>query len=743
MKIVIDEYKLKEYHDYLIVEDDNSFVQARKQILDFKVAGKFNKEIAVLSYPYSVWFFDLENEGQIKIERVLPSRMLKEKFQTVQIDTDLEEKEIVNLDLLNLSIEPTEISIVNKFIGSFLLKQYALKEQLYYITEFAANPTRQFVSSKYLQKKWAKYLNRIQYDNPLIKSVLYKIKEGDPDFCKVINQLIYVSNSQFLLKEWLHDNSIYLQTILQGPIDYLEKFLTESKFQVSLNAQYETIIEKFYKKYYNADLDNFFKEDGHYKASLTAFLRLAKGITRDQMDLIIAKYGKYLDFELSEKIKSLLKPEIIPPPQVESLLMADQIFAWQSWAVKYFIPFKFYLDDSYNDNDAMLVDEYANNYADWLFNSYSAIIQSGLKSNYNIVNTINDNLNNCKVIWLIIDGFSSVYVDVLISILKSNGINNIREEYHFAAIPTITSIGIPTQLNGKTPQSDTYTLNRENALKHSFSSKRVIFKNSIGNFKEALESDFDLCCLHWKEIDEVMHKEDNDIEGQRIDEVKQLLNYRIEQIAENIKGSTDRKVKLMISTDHGVTKCLVKGQSINNSHLMDASKDNPKERCVELTGSLAKVNLDESEIYYLKAEQAFNRTDWAIARGYKYFGRFDYGYRHGGLTPEETIVPFLSCEVSLHEILPISVSFGGLVGLQLGFTEIIRFIIKNDNDALIDILKVSVIEDKNFSIDLSNRIQPLSSRSFDGKIKLSKATQVINDKTQINVSINYLVFGEE
>ena len=129
-----------------------------------------------------------------------------------------------------------------------------------------------------------------------------------------------------------------------------------------------------------------------------------------------------------------------------------------------------------------------------------------------------------SIIWLIIDGLPAVYTETLNSILKSHGINKILPNYNFAAIPTITEIGIPTQLSGKFPNSEGYTSNKTEALKLAFNSKKVIFRNSIKQFAEALESDFDLCCLHWHEIDEFMHKEDNDIDSRRIEEIKRLLN---------------------------------------------------------------------------------------------------------------------------------------------------------------------------------------------------------------------------
>jgi hypothetical protein len=743
MKIIIDEYNLETYSDAFLVTDDKTFVESRKLILNHKMDDNDlqYKIILVNSSPYSSWFYDVENE--IDLECILPSKILQDKFTNVKIDKELEETDIVFLNLINETIEPTETSIINKYIGSFLLNTVNLKEVLFEITNFAINPPKTFLDSKYLQIKWSKYLDTIVCENDFIRALVLEIKEGGKDFCKVINELVYVSNSDTLLREFMHDEMAYLQSRLKCSSRDLEMFFTDSKFATDAKEQYEIKIERFFKTVFQEDITAFFKEKSNYKGTFRAYLSQVKSITENEKEIIFSNYRNILDYELEEKIQSLIKPDLTPPPLVDNMSLPDKIDAWHNWAVGKFIPFKFYLDEFPNDNDVKLVEEYANVYSDWLFDSYSDIIQSGIKTNYNITNKIHDELSDSSVIWLIIDGFPSVYTETLNSILKSHGINKIQESYNFAAIPTITEIGMPTQLGGVFPQSEGYTNNKEEALKRAFKFKNVIFKNSIKHFGGALDSDFDLCCLHWHEIDEFMHKEDNHIDTRRIDEIKRLLNARIKQISKVIKASTDKKIKLIISTDHGSTKCLTKGLTIKNSSLLEACKDNPKERCVELTKTLSKAHLDENEIYYLKKEVSRNVKDWALARGYRYFGRFDYGYRHGGLTPEETIVPFLICEVAQNEILPIKVIVSGDVDLRLGYTDKIKFIIKNDNDAVVDVESIQILEDQNFNISSNQKLNPLSSRMYEGNIKLPKNIVINEYKAILNVVIDYYLFGKK
>lgn len=743
MRIVIDEYNLGIYTDVFFVNDDLSFIEARNKILNLKMDANNEKSIVVNVHPYSAWFHDVENENQIIVEYIRPSKKLREKYNNVDFDGDLEEKDIVELDLLNNTIEPTEVAIINKFIGSFLLAKTSLKNYLYEITNFASNPPKQFTSSIYLKKKWLKYLNKIEIDSATFESLILCIKDGDPSFCKLLNQLIYVSNSKYLLTEWIHDNKDELEAKIGKVTEYWQSFLLGSKCNFPIKDEYEAQIESYFKTLYKEDLANFFNEKSNYKGSLKAFVSIAKSISNDQKEFIFSHYIGLIDDELNDKINALIKPLLSPPPIIDDLTLSEQIQAWHNWAVESFIPFKFYLDEFPNENEVKLVEEYSITYSDWLNNTYGNIIQSGIKTNYNIAGLINNELNNSSVIWLIIDGFPSVFVKVLNEILRSNGINNINNDYHFAAVPSITQIGIPTQLSGLFPQSYNFTNVREDSLKLGFKSKKTIFKNKVKDFDEALNSEFDLCCLHWLEIDEFMHKEDYNIDGRRIDEVKRLLNNRISKIANFLKLNSNRKLKLIISTDHGSTKCLEKGQTIKNSSLTEASKDNPKERCLALIGPLSKVNIDENEVYYLKSDITLNVNDWVVAKGYRYFGKFDYGYRHGGLTPEETIVPFISCEILQHEILPIKIRFVGIEELKLGFTETIELLVTNENDGKVEIHNISILEDRNFKIAENNFIMQKSAERISSKIKLAKDILVKDGKAQLNISINYSVFGEK
>ena len=128
-----------------------------------------------------------------------------------------------------------------------------------------------------------------------------------------------------------------------------------------------------------------------------------------------------------------------------------------------------------------------------------------------------------------------------------------------------------------------------------------------------------------------------------------------------------------------------------------------------------------------------------------YFGKNDSGYRHGGLSPEETIVPIMFCEISNIEPEIIPIKYLGSKELEFGKTEkdfIIQ--IKNTNAANIELIEVSISEDKNCIFELPQKISSNDSLSLKSSIKLPQKLKqnARNGELNLKVDIRYLLLGE-
>lgn len=748
MRIILDEYKLQEQDtDCFIVDDKASYLQARKFILKHKLGKKPEEtKLLVQKHPFSKWFSDLEKEEDFEFQVLLPSNMLIQRYGPYGVDQDLTEADIIQLNLVKNGIEPRETPILNSYIGGFLYEDLLLKERLLYLTSFISGRAKFIKSSKYLTRKLHKYLENLESKERVAIAIINIIRNLEAEVCSLLSEVIYASNAPDVLKEVIHENTFELKDKLGVSANELTSFLEKSHCVFRADEKLDSKLHGYFVQLFRSDRKSFFKLKPSYGVALRAFLKVSKVLSSTEKEWILENYSSFLSPELEKDIQALVKPVLVQPPAIQDLTLSDQYLKWAEWAINSFIPYKFFLDKiNPTEEELQKVEAYSCQYSDWLFENYNELIHSTKHSNFHIVDRIHDWLYKAdtSVIWLIIDGFPAAYSNLLQSILKSHDIKKISNTYRIAALPTITEIGISTQINGKFESSSSYTTNRQTALENAFSTKKVVYSNEVKNFSRLLsENSFDVCCLHWKAIDEFMHKEDSQIDGERIDEVAYLLEKRIAEISHAMKANISKKVKLFISTDHGQTKCLSKGKSINSKALKDLMKDKPKERCVQLTSSIKKENIDPNEVYHLTAQKSEGKSDWLIAKGYRYFGNFDYGYRHGGLSPEETIVPYLSCEIADDTLIDLIIKYSGSEELELGFTKPLRLQIENKNNVHIQLNKISVDEDKNCLLPLV-AIEPISSTVIEGNIKLPKTLEINNDKAFIYVNISYNLFGDE
>jgi predicted transposase YbfD/YdcC len=747
MKIYLDKYHLKQYsNETFEVVDEKSYVKARREILSFFVNGKANfKSLHLYKHPFTEWFKDLSEW----IEIISPKGILREKHNNLHLPNNLSDDDIVEMNLIDIDIEPTEKEIIKHFLGQSLPANLSKIENIYILSRIVIEKKECF-SKKYISKVWEKNHKLLSEnnDNHLI-NILKPIIALDLDFCSIISEGIYCRKDSVYIENWLHDNSLVFRKY-DINTKYLKNLLNDSSTIRILNDQFEKKILSFCtNRLINKEV-LWSNLSGYYNAEIGAILIIKPSFTQEDVDLLFIKYNELLTNEQKYLLTKLIIPTLTPVPLVEGLLFDEQVEKWQNWAINSFIPYKFYLDNQSSElikDELTKIEKMSECYSDWLFNNFNTIFRKDSAiTNLDVIIKINEVLEqaNPKIIWLIIDGFPAFYQPMLESVLKENGINKTKIDWSFAVLPTITEVCIPTMLSGKF-ESATAESNRNKLLVTASNHRRCTYTNKVSDFRQNISADVDIACIHTIEIDTLLHKSDSEFEDGREIEIKGILKKRIEQISEVIKSSSERPIKLVISTDHGATKCLENGKNIKNSKLLEAAKENPRERCFRLNEKINKENIDASEMYLLTKEVSRNIDDWAIARGYRYFGKNDSGYRHGGLSPEETIVPIMFCEISNIEPENLLIKYLGVKELVFGKTEREFTIqIKNTNATNIELIEVSILEDKNCIFELPKKISTSDYLVLRSSIKLSQKLKqnAKNGELELNVNIKYSLLGE-
>lgn len=739
--LTLDPFRLTHSADALTINSDETYIEARRQILAYRLGtGTKTPAFVVYETPYLAWFDDLpDTERNV----VTPRTELAQQYPAAKIPADLTDADIVDLNLLTGSVLPTHTGLFRHYFGT-LPEQTDLKpETLLMLAQFVSQHPLVF-QKRYPAQLWQEYLTGFPAElNPLGK--------GDSDFCRALTEGIYVAGIPALLNEWEHSYGNPFKTKYNVRIADLLPLIRWTKRSFADDPALELLLEKRLTEQLNASKGvpkNLLP--GLYRAEVKALLAVTPKMTVDQRQQLEVKYADLLTPDLRQRLQELVSPTLPSVPNLSGLSLVQQATAWQQWAVSDFIPYKFWLDgvSAPAADQLEAVEQMAEQYSDWLFANFASLLaQNDVPTNYGVSQTVRNCLatNNSRVIWLIIDGFPAAFVPLLEQALRAHGLSRTATSYAFAPLPTITEVGIPALLNGLTPDSSAFTIERHEALKRSFPGYTTAFTASLGQFQHVLDSYTDLCCLHWLDIDETLHRDDTKFDTPRTEKIAELLNDRIGKIAHFINQQTDRPTKLIISTDHGATKCLRNGQKIKNVKITEAAAANPRERSVKLEGKLLAMNLDATETYHLTSDVTRNPTAYVAARGYRYFGSNDRGYRHGGLTPEETIVPVLLAEMAAFSVEPLVLTYyGSSDGLPQGKTiKDFGIQVRNPNSFAVELLMLGVTEDENAQFSLPMRVEITSSATLIGSVKIAQKYKPKDGQLPISVSLTYRANAEE
>lgn len=752
MKIYLDPYGLRPASDAIEIVDDVSYIQSRQLLLAYlRNPASPSRDVVVRQHPWTQWFEDLPKALTV---RVSPLALLREQHPVAAFPGDLTDGDVQELNLLsNTDIEPTVTGITKHFFGG-LFQTPATTESatVYVLARFIAQ--QPFVLTKrYLRHLWNQHLNHFP-------TALEPLKAADAKFANALAEGIYLGGKSELASDWEHEHAVWLKKSYHINTSDLQqlKLLSWSTRPFKLTAadpKLESKVTHFVSSELKKGVSPLEALPGRYLGELRALLSSGIKVDAELLEAIEERYADILSEnpQLHAQIRSRVSPELVCPPKASDLLALprlQQLRTWQDWAIKSFIPYKFWLDQVKDPSAETLelVEQHANQYSDWLFANYATLIDDErVLTNTNVRQRVQKLLTpaGSRLVWLIIDGLPDAYTPLLLAALKKHGLNRTKVEYALTSLPTITEIGIPTLLNGLRPDADSFIGDknkRKAALVQAYPDYDVVFSNQVRDFAETLAAESDLCCLHWRELDSYQHKEDREIEGTRAEFIGQELDKRIGLLAEAMRLTADRRTRLLISTDHGATRCLRNESGISNKKIKEAAAE-PHERCIKLVGKLADEQLDPLETYHLTKELTHNQDDWVAARGYRYFGSNDSGYRHGGLSPEETIVPVVIAEASDLIVAELTVSYFGTKELELGKTfKEVQIRVHNPNAFAVELHNLTIAEDPKTQFALPSQLEPNGKITLKSSLKLPSSLRPQDGYVNVTASLNYVVQGE-
>ena len=340
-----------------------------------------------------------------------------------------------------------------------------------------------------------------------------------------------------------------------------------------------------------------------------------------------------------DKLLEALPPAKPSPPQT-----GWRTKKWVSWAVNQYIPYRQWLINHGQYNS--MVEEQGLEYEEWLYKSYPKLLTHTGRLVFGTYTYIKREIDNGhRVLWVLIDNLACFWSPILIKALLDNDLTPSEAPiYQLAMLPSETSISRTSALLGLLPSqlaNNDVTVAFEDAW-HARGVGNVHIISSLDELAEISQYDAELFLFVYNRLDYLAHTPDHQVDD-REDEIRFVLSKLASKLSLAVKSLAELgTVRLVISSDHGSTKLHERGKKVDVPP--SAAEDETYEKHRRFIRTRQLDSLNSCDWFTLPADRFGLHDDYAIAKDASFISSRPLGYTHGGLTPEETLVPLLIFE---------------------------------------------------------------------------------------------------
>lgn len=460
------------------------------------------------------------------------------------------------------------------------------------------------------------------------------------------------------------------------------------------------------------------------------------------IDKIRSKFirGAELDIAFEEKLNSM-----IPPKEPVCPIDLNSLDEWLRWAESSYLPYRFWLES--NDIWDNKMDEYAERYGDWIFQNYSSLISSESRMLHKTLINLSSSLQTDEIsLIVIIDNFNYKYVPVCKSYLFEKGFGITIDQQMISMIPTETSVSKMAFFSGQAFNTEVKSYDKLCKEWESLLGGKINYLSDIGKLDMIHELDAKLYILNYLSIDKILHESQDDSALPISYRIKQELRAMMDKVvAFSKRTGSESKIKLYFISDHGSTKISKMQHNLIDSKYYKSKSEECAYRVLPLEDK--KFDTYKNSIghlcYVLDRHDYGIKENYLIAKGYNRFIETDFSfYVHGGITPEENIIPLLKFErVNTTFIEPEILM--RTKELRYSTNSTINLTINNHNEYAIDHIEILLLN-PNVRWDMGSlsipRVEGVSQFNFElDKVRISKS-QDFDERISLKIRFGY--FGK-
>jgi len=659
ISIINDNFKLGDTKDKLVIDSIFNYVDVYAQIVS-ALHNNVSLDVLIRNSTCFAWlsrFKEQYGSEYIKIYINTPRNILKQKWNLQTLPDDITDRQILDANLLKLEITPKKGEnfqniILEKFYSSFLTY---LELPISRLTDLLND----LVKDKKLQNNRKTFLVYQQYEKRFDE---WAAKAKDDDIIVLIENIksnpenIRIELMKYkLVKNYPREISEHVlgeryNTFQKLNLDLKNLSIEEVKVERTIN-EIEIFILNELKIKTLADLETLITiVSGELIVEFNTINKLIYNfkdiVTKELVDKIKDKFTPISD-QISTELRKL--DFIIPPLKPAKPNIAWEADQWLEWAINSYLPYQFWLEEQ-NLYDKEIA-TFSEMFADWFYKNFIELKSSFPKMLHKAVVNICHEIRNSKGVdlFIVIDNFNFKYINILRSLFKQRQFICEEPQGYFSMIPTETEVCKKCLFSGESERvsvkNRTYKQIIEEDWSIFLSDKKIKYLSNLGALKKKREKEYDMYFLNYCNVDELLHKDEDELGVNHLEKIYNELDNLVCLVIDFSKRlKIEDKLSIYICSDHGSTKIQEKMPNYIDRKYYNNKSEDKHHRFVTVSDSQID-NLPshvESNCYVIKKDEFGLTENILIAKGYSRFVRITTNfYVHGGLSPEEVIVPFV------------------------------------------------------------------------------------------------------
>ena len=656
VSIINDNFKLTKVQDALVVRDVSDYVDVYSQIVN-AIHNDIPMKVIIRNLTCFKWLSRLKEQygdEHIKIKENTPREALKHQWNLQYLPDEITNRQILEAKLLELKIVPKggesfQDIILENFFSSFLTyPELPIGRLIELLDDLTSDRWQDKQKIPLIFRQYEKRLEEWEEKakNKEIKELIENLKNPKYLQQKLINYKL-VRNYPGEVGERVLGESYHFFRRLPLDLESLvterskaEKAITEIEFFFHNELEVKTI----------GDIETLLSiVSGELSVEFDVIKKviynLEDMITRELIKKVKDKFATISD-QISNDLKEL--DLLIPPARPSEPQTSWNAEQWIKWAINEYLPYQFWLEER-NRYDEKIA-SFSEKFGDWFYENFIELKTSFPRVLHKAVPNICHEIRDSEGIslFLVIDNFNFKYIGDLQFLLNQRGFFCEEPQGYFSMIPTETEVCKKCLFSGESERNSLGNKTYERIIEKDWSgfmgSKKFIYLPNLGALNKIRRVEHDVYFLNYLSIDELLHEDEDELGKPHREEVYHRLKTLVDSVISFAKRlGIERKLSIYICSDHGSTKIQAQISNSIDRKYYDAKSEDKHHRFVVVSDAQIQ-NLPshvESDCYVIRKEEYGLLENYLIAKGYNRFvkttGKF---YVHGGLSPEEVIIPF-------------------------------------------------------------------------------------------------------